>query len=161
MEPEGSLLSLQASATCLYPEPDQSSPCRPIPLPKDSSSYYPPIYARVFQVVSFPHFPHQNPACTSPVHTTCPTHLILLDLITRIISGKEYRSLSSSWCSFFHSPVISSLLGPNILLSTLFSNTLTLRSSLSVRDNVSHPYKTNRQNYCSVYLNFYILDSNL
>jgi hypothetical protein len=33
-------------------------------------------------------------------------------------------------------------LGPNILLSTLFSNTLGLCSSLSVRDQVSHPYKT-------------------
>ena len=160
MEPEGSLLSVQVSAICLYPEPDQSSPCPPIPLLEDPSSYHHPIYARFFQVVSFPHFPHQNPACTSPVHTTCPAHLILLHLMTRIIFGKEYRSLSSSWYSFLHSPVISSLLGPNILLSTLFSNTLSLRSSLSVRDNVSHPYKTNRQNYCSVYLNFYILDSN-
>jgi hypothetical protein len=63
-------------------------------------------------------------------------------LITRIIFGDEYRSLSSSLCSLLHSPVTSSLLGPNILLSTLFSNTLSLCSSLSVRDQVSHPYKT-------------------
>jgi polysaccharide pyruvyl transferase WcaK-like protein len=33
-----------------------------------------------------------------------------------------------------------SLLGPNIFLSTLFSNTLSLCSSLIVRDQVSHPY---------------------
>jgi hypothetical protein len=33
-------------------------------------------------------------------------------------------------------PVTSSLLGPNILLRTLFSNTLSLCSSLSVRDQV-------------------------
>jgi hypothetical protein len=33
-------------------------------------------------------------------------------------------------------------LGPNILLITLFSNTLSLRSSLNVSDQVSHPYKT-------------------
>jgi len=32
--------------------------------------------------------------------------------------------------------------GPNILLNTLFSNTPSLRSSLSVSDQVSHPYKT-------------------
>jgi len=56
--------------------------------------------------------------------------------------GEEYRSLSSSLCSFLHSPVTSSLLGPNILLSTLFSNTLSLRSSLNASDQVSHPYKT-------------------
>jgi len=36
----------------------------------------------------------------------------------------------------------SSLLGPHILLSTLFSNTVNVCSSISVRDQVSHPYKT-------------------
>jgi hypothetical protein len=35
----------------------------------------------------------------------------------------------------------SSFFGPNILLSTLFSNTLSLCSSLRVRDQVTHPYK--------------------
>jgi len=33
-------------------------------------------------------------------------------------------------------------LSPDILLSTLFSNTLSLRSSLIVSYQVSHPYKT-------------------
>jgi hypothetical protein len=47
-----------------------------------------------------------------------------------------------SLCSFFQSPITSSLFGPNILLSTLFSNTLSLCSSLNVRDQVSHPYRT-------------------
>ena len=55
---------------------------------------------------------------------------------------KQYRSLSTSLRNFLHSPVTSSLLGPNNLLSTLFSNTLNLHSSLSVSDQVSHPYKT-------------------
>jgi hypothetical protein len=36
----------------------------------------------------------------------------------------------------------SSLTGPNIPLSTLFANTLSLCSFLSVRDEVSHPYET-------------------
>jgi len=35
----------------------------------------------------------------------------------------------------------SSLLGQNILLSTLLSNTLSLPSYLIVSDQVSHPYK--------------------
>ena len=58
-----------------------------------------------------------------------------------IIFGEEYRSLSSSLCSFLHSPVVLSLLGPNTLLSTRFFNTLSLRPSLKLRDQVSHPYK--------------------
>ena len=66
---------------------------------------------------------------------TCPAHLIL-DFITRSVLGEEYRSLSSSLCSFLHSPVTSSLQGPNILLKTL-----SLRSCLNVSDQVSHPYK--------------------
>jgi hypothetical protein len=66
-------------------------------------------------------------------------------LITRIIFGDQYRSLSSSLCSLLHSPVTPSLLGPNIPLSTLFSNTLSLCSSLSVTDQVSHPHKTTTQ----------------
>jgi len=78
----------------------------------------------------------------SPIRATCPAHPILLDFITRTIFGEQYRSLSSSLCSFLHSLVTSSLLGPSILPSTLFSNTLSLRSSLNVSDQVSHPYKT-------------------
>ena len=87
-----------------------------------------------------------------PIHATWPVHLIL-DFVTRTILGEQYRSLSSSLCSFRHSPFTSSLLTPNILPYTLFSNTLSLRSSLNVSDQVSHPYKNNRQNYISVYLN--------
>jgi hypothetical protein len=46
----------------------------------------------------------------SPLPATCPAPLSILDLITRIIFGEEYRSLISSVCSFLHSPVSSSLL---------------------------------------------------
>jgi len=66
----------------------------------------------------------------SPKRATSPAHLVLLDFIIRTILVEEYRSLNSSLCSFLHSPVTSSLLGPNIPLNTLFSNTLRLRSSL-------------------------------
>ena len=50
----------------------------------------------------------------SRIRATCPVHLILLDFITRKKLGEEYRSLSSSLCSFLHSLVASSLLGPTI-----------------------------------------------
>ena len=52
----------------------------------------------------------------SPIYATCPANLIRLDIITRTILGEEYRSLSSSLCSSLHSPVTSTLLGPNMLL---------------------------------------------
>jgi hypothetical protein len=48
-----------------------------------------------------------------------------------IILCEEYK-LWSSLCSFLQTPVTSSLFGPNILLSTLFSNTLSLCSSLNL-----------------------------
>jgi len=64
-------------------------------------------------------YPHQNPVHTSsfPHSATCPAHLILLDFIIRTILRGQYSSLSFSLCSFLHSPVILSLLGPNILLN--------------------------------------------
>ena len=64
-------------------------------------------------------FSHQDPMhpLSSPIRATCPAHLILLDFITRTKLGEEYKSFSSSLCNLLHSPVTSSLLGPNILLT--------------------------------------------
>jgi len=61
---------------------------------------------------------------SSPIRATCPAHLILLHFITRTILGEQYKSFSSSLCNILHSPVTSYLLRPNILLNTMFSNTL-------------------------------------
>ena len=97
----------------------------------------------------------------SLIRATCPAHLFLLDFITRKILGEEYRSLSSLLCSFLNSPVISSLLGPNILINALFSNILSLRSSLSVSDKVSHPHKTTGKIIFRYILIFKFLDSKL
>jgi hypothetical protein len=86
----------------------------------------------------------------TPLRPTCPAHL--LDFITRTILGEEYRSLCSSLCSFLHSPVTSSLLAPNILLSTLFSkqfrdtrhyyafSTLKFNTRLQYFSPVYHPF---------------------
>jgi hypothetical protein len=65
----------------------------------------------------------------------CPSHPY--DLIILIILEEEYKLWSPSLCSFLQPPVTSALFGPNILL-----NTLSLCSSLNVRDQVSHPYRT-------------------
>jgi len=105
--------------------------------------------------------PHQYPvhASSIPVRATCPTKLVILYVITRIMFGEVYRSLCSSLCGLHHSPVTSSLVGPNIFLSTLFSNTLILCSSLDVTDQLSHPDKTTGKIIVLFYLNFIFLDS--
>ena len=72
----------------------------------------------------------------------CTAHLILLDLITWIIFGDKYTSLNSSLFILPHSPVSRSLLGPNNLLSALFSNNLSLCSSFNVSDQAANSYKT-------------------
>ena len=145
MEPENSLPHLQKPATC------RLSLARSIPL-HALTSHLLKIHLNI--ILKFTsgspmwslslRFSHQNLVYISALlhSATCPAHLLLLDLITRIMFGEEDRSLSTSLCSLLHSPVSSSLSGPHVLLSTLFSNTPSLRSSLSVSDHVSHPYKT-------------------
>jgi len=157
MEPEGSLTHSQVPATCPYPEPDQSSPCPIFQLLKiHLNIILPSMPGSSKRSLSF-RFPHQNPACTSPlpIRATCPAYLILVDFITRKILDEENRSLSSSLSSFLYSPVPATLLDPNILLSTLFSNT-SVYVSRSISDPVSHPYTT------GLYiLTFIFLDSKL
>jgi len=58
-------------------------------------------------------------------------------------------------------PVTSPLLGPNILLNTIFSHTLSFLSSLNVSYQASHPYKTTGKIRVLYMLNFNFLDSNL
>ena len=92
-----------------------------------------------------------------PIPATCPAHFIFRDLITRTILGEGYGSLSSASCSFLYFPVTWSHINLSILLNTLFSNTLSLRCSLIVSDQISHPYKTRSKiifmcNLISIYL---------
>jgi hypothetical protein len=84
---------------------------------------------------------HQYPVCFFLLFlfpATCPAHHTILDWIILSILSEECKLWSTSLCSFLRLPVTSSLFSPNILLSTLFLNTLTQCSSLNVR----HPYRT-------------------
>jgi hypothetical protein len=51
---------------------------------------------------------NHNMPPTHPLHT--PKHTVLLDMITRIIFGKQYRSRMSSLCHLLQSTETSSLL---------------------------------------------------
>ena len=121
MEPECSIPRLQQPITCPYSEPDQSSPCPHF------------MSWRFILILAFP-------LCLGFPSGLLPSGLTPISFF--LIWLSEYRSLSSSLYSLLHFPATSSFLGSNILLSSLFSNTLSRRYSLSVFDPVSHPYKT-------------------
>jgi hypothetical protein len=126
METDGSLPCSQEPFTGPYPEPDRSIPSHPISL----------RYILIFSThlrFGLPSglFPSGFPtnilyASSSPhsCYMLYPSHPPRL--------GEEYKLWSSSLYSFLQPPVTSFLFGLNILLSTLFSNILSLISSLNV-----------------------------
>jgi hypothetical protein len=69
----------------------------------------------------------------SPIRVICPAHLIFLYLSILIIHGKGYKSRS------FFSTLLS-------------SNTLSLCSSLNVRDQVSHLYRRTKGKIIVLYI---------
>jgi hypothetical protein len=78
-----------------------------------------------------------------PIRATCRAQLIL-DLIIQIIFGCEWKVRSSSLCSFLQPPITSFLFSLNVLLSILFSSTLSLCTFLKVKRPSFTPIQNHR-----------------
>ena len=91
----------------------------------------------------------------SPIRATCPAHLIILDLITRIIFSVGYKSLSSSLRSLILSPVTSSLLSQNSFSPPYYRTPSTYVSHSSWETKL-HTVRNATQNYISLYLDLYV-----
>ena len=102
-----------------------------------------------------PRFPHQNTVHASPLHHTRymprPSHSRFYHLHNARF-GWGVQNIKLLIMKFS----TSSLLGPNILLNTLLSNTINLRPSLNVSNQISHPSKTSGTIIVLCILNFWI-----
>ena len=158
MKPEGSLPRLQKAATCPYPDADQSSPRPTTHLLKIHLNIILPSMPGSSKWFLSLRFPHQDPICTYPAPHTWykprPSHH--LDLITGIIYGEEYRSRSSSLCSFSPLPCYLVPLRPKYSPKhPILKHPQPTLLPQCERPSFT-PIQNNRQNYSSVYLNIYI-----
>jgi hypothetical protein len=73
-----------------------------------------------------------------------PPHILPISFNHPVTFSQQYRSWSSPPCTLLQSAVSQFLSATNISLNTLLSDTLSLCSSLSIRQQVLWPY-INRQ----------------
>jgi hypothetical protein len=124
----------------------QINPIHPIPfyLSKIHFNIVTTTYVLVFLVVSFflafPPISCMHSSSPHSCYMPCPSHPPWVDHSNYTWQGIQVTKFLTM--QFFQSPVISSPFCPNILFSTLFSNILSLCLSLSVRYQISHPYRT-------------------
>jgi hypothetical protein len=90
MEPEGSLRCSQQPSIGPYPESDPSNPL------SLSKIHFNIVHTPTPCSSQWSHciwLSHQYPSCSPllPIRSTCPVHLILLDLIVLVILGEEYK----------------------------------------------------------------------
>jgi hypothetical protein len=153
-EPEGSSPHSQQPATGPCPKTNKSTP-HPRHQQVSPRSIMIPSYHLRLDLPSglFPlGFPSKNlyTFLSSPMRATCPAHHNLLDSICLMIFRDEYKLWSSSLCSLLHSSVTSSLLGPDILLRSLFSNSLSLSLPLT-RETRFHTHTKQAAEYSTCY----------
>ena len=92
----------------------------------------------------------------SSILATVSAHLNLFDLIILIVLAERYKLWISSLYSHLHFQ-FSSLLGPDIRLRNLFSNTLSPNSSFNIKNHVPQPYGTTGNIIVLYFFNFKIL----
>ena len=136
MKPRGTMLHSQGLSNNTYPELNQSNFLYSHLFLLDLLSFH------LCQGLPKDLFPVNLPVkiikslLPSSILATSTAHFNLLDLITLTILGERYKPWSSLLWNLLHSP-FSSHLEPNICLEILFSNTLSLHSSLNVRDHTA------------------------
>jgi len=110
-------------------------------------------FPQVFQPKFCTHLSSPNTCCMP-----CPSHASRFNHPKNIWWGVQIKLFFT-----YFSPLsfTSFLFGPNIFLSTLFSNNHCLRSSLNVSDQVSHPYKTTGKIMFLYIVIFILLDRKL
>ena len=150
MEPKSLIPCLQKPASFLCPETDQDRPRPPPLLLLENpiliwSSHLRLGFPSGLSPLSLP-TKTLYPPLLFPTCVTCPTHHILLDLITRLIFVEQCGSGNTSICHLFHSPATSSLVGPSFLI-TPFSRTFRPVFSLHCDRPSFTPTRNNRHTY--------------
>jgi len=140
MEPKDSLPHSQQFPTCPYSEPSRSTPY-PFHFLKIHFNITLPSTPRSSKWCLSLRYPNQNPVWTSPVLYTSymprPCYSSWIDHSNNIWWWVQIIKLPI--IEFY--PLPSSFLSPQFFLNTLFSNTLSLRFSLNMSDQVFDPYK--------------------
>ena len=152
-------------ATFPYPEPTQSTLYPPHP-----TSWRSILILSSHLRLGLPIGLFHTDFLTKPLYTTLlsPPHTCYMPRKSRssiwppeqyLVKNRDHQA--PHYVVFLHSPVTSSLLGPDTLFSPLFSNTLSLRSSLNMSDQVSHPYIATGKIIVVCVLIFVFLDNEL
>jgi hypothetical protein len=133
MEPEGSLPCSQEPSTGAYPEAGKLSPYHPNPTSLNTFLCYWPTYFLAFLVAYFrPAFHICMPLCLYSCYMPCPSHSPWLNHSN--YTWRQIQVMKLLIMQLFPTYNYIILFSPNTLLSILISNTLSLYSFLTVRD---------------------------